>query len=133
MFLLIKNCWQIAGYSIREGIMDKHTWIARVIFVAFCLVLLAGCKSSDFSLEQCAIQLVEEKYYLEQSDMKITPMTADQVRIEGWAYECGSIEEMCRPGDEIGFGSGSYGHMSNPLTITFSSSINHLDSSRVFR
>jgi len=113
--------------------MDKRYWIARVIFVAFCLALLAGCKRSDFALENCAIQLVEEKYNLEQSGMKVSSIKAGQVRIEGWAYECGSIEEMCRPGDEIGFGSGSYGHMSNPLTITFSSSINHLDSSRVFR
>ena len=51
---------------------------------------------------------MEEKYHLEQSDTQISYIKADQVRIEASAYSCGSVEEMCRPGDKIGSGSGLF-------------------------
>jgi len=98
--------------------------------ILFCLLILVAvfyltaCDSFSFlqptptetpnlSLEQCAIQLVEEKYHLEQSsDVKISSTTADQVRMEVWAYNsCDSIDsvkEYCRPGHETIMGSALY-------------------------
>ena len=92
----------------------RLVWIVRLIFIAFCLAFLSACQGSSsdkslgiptntqpveqFSLEQCAVQLLQEKYS-SRPDIMIVSATADEVRAASDDdLSCEGAERDCRPG-----------------------------------